>query len=434
VWLPDGRRSTEVQILLINDNSAHLNWGAQASPPSLTKVLKETMPGSTIDALPHAWLTRMYRRMSTPLGGRLIQAGRWRGVGPILHRCSVPVKFFPEVADDFEFWADQWMSGRGGPQGQEFLGLAERADVIVYNGENSIYRNTDEGCHGIFLLWLAKTRLRKPSCIVNHTCHLDDVRPIMSGMVKLVYPVLDLVAVREPCSLANLQSLGIKNAELFPDVVFSQDRSGYPSSGFEEWRRQQDLDRLEYFCLSASGLPVSVPIGRWEGEVTALVRELRSLGLQAVLVAKDPWCQFLADVAERTGSLYFGPEHEFQDLWPLFEGASFLVTGHYHYVIFGAMVGCPFVPLSANNHKMRGVCEHLGWHRTVPFDVTFLRSCRAEIVDEARRLRADRPRLSANLLQRAAVLRDEARRLGARVAEVARGAEQPATSIQRGGR
>lgn len=412
-----------MRTLLINDNSAHVNWGAQASPPALTKILTEALPNCTITALPHAWLTRSYRRMHALAGGRLIRDGQWRWVRPVLTRCSMPVPFFPEVADDFDYWADEWLAGRGGPQATEYLALAGAADVIVYNGENSIYRNTPEGCHGIFLLWLAKTRLGKPSCIVNHTAQLNDVLPIMSGMAKLVFPALDLVAVREPCSLANLQALGIKNAELFPDVVFSQEPGKYSRSLVGPWRLQHGLGDQAYFCLSASGLPVSMPKGRWDGEVTALVRDLKANGLQCVLVAKDPWCLPLAEVAKRTDSLFFGPEHEFHDLWPLFEGASFLVTGHYHYAIFAAMVGCPFIPLSVNNHKMRGVCEHLGWERTSPFDATLLRSCRSEIVNEARRLRDHRPKLSAHLLERSEVLRCEAFQLGARVAQVAQRVE-----------
>ena len=418
-----------VRVLLINDNSAHVNWGAQASPPALMKILRSSVPGVEIAVLRWEWLRRSYRQLGIGgIGEMVLRSDGWSGARRALNRFSRPREFYPTVADDFDFFADEWMAGRGGPQAVEFLDLARGVDVVVYNGENSIYSNTTEGCHGIFLLWLARTRLGKPACIVNHTAQLDDVRPIMSGMVKLVYPVLDLVAVREPRSRANLQALGIDNAELFPDVVFALDPGEYSAERVEAWRRQHGLAGQAYFCVSASGLPVSMPRGTWDGEVTALVRDLKASGLQAVLVAKDPWCQPLADVARRTDSAFFGPEHEFHDLWPLFEGASFLVSGHYHYVIFGAMVGCPFVPLSTNNHKMRGVCEHLGWQRTVPFDATSLRSCRGEIVDDARGLSENRHELSAHLLERSAAFRNEAERLGKRVAEVARGVGLAAAS------
>ena len=411
-------KTTAMKILLINDNSAHVNWGAQASPPALMGILKQGLPDASITALSHAWLAcSHYRRMHPLVGGLLIrEKNRPRAVRFFLNRCSVLEPFYPEVADDFDYFADEWLAGRGGPQADEFLALAAKADVIVYNGENSIYRNTAEGCHGIFLLWLAKTRMGKFSCVVNHTSHQTGVRPIMAGMIQLVFPALDMAAVREPCSLASLQALGIRNAELFPDVVFSRRPGDYARDRADEWRRHHGLVNQAYFCLSASGLPVSPPRKTWDGEVTALIRELKALGLQAVLLAKDPWCLFLAEVAKRTNSLFFGPEHEYHELWPILEGASFLVTGHYHYVIFGAMVGCPFVPLSVNNHKMQGVCELLEWDRTQPFDTTYLKSCRTEIVAEAGRLADNRPELSAHLIGKTAQLRDDALKLGAVIA------------------
>lgn len=406
--------------------------GAQATPQALVGILKASFPDCKITALPHDWLTRSYRRMWGLFEGQLFCVDRWKGIRLFLHKGSSEEVFFPTVADDFDFWADEWMAGRGGPQGEEFCTLSKAADIIIYNGENSIYRNTPEGCHALFLLWLAKTRLNKPSCIVNHTAHLDGIRAIMNGMVKLVFPLLDLVAVREPCSQANLKALGISNAELFPDVVFSMKPSVDFGARVDAWLSRRGLSAQSYFCLSASGLPVSMPRGKWEGEVTTLVRELKNLGFQAVLVAKDPWCLPLAEVAKRTDSAFFGPEHEYGELWRLFEGASFLVSGHYHYVIFGAMVGCPFVPLSANNHKMQGVCEFLNWSRTTPFDVTSLRSCRCEIFEEARRLRDNRSGISEGLFKRAQEMQRETLVLGTRIASVLGGAAASLTVLRSG--
>ena len=410
--------TTMVNLLLINDNSAHVNWGAQATPPALVRIIKQGMPDADITSLSHAWLAQHFqRRMHSILGGRLIpEKKRSRLMRKILNRCSRLESFYPEVADDFNHWADEWLAGRGGPQADEFLALAEKADIVIYNGENSIYRNTSEGCHGIFLLWLAKTRLNKPAAIVNHTCQQNTVRPIMSGMIQLVFPRLDLAAVREPCSLANLQSLGIKNADLFPDVAFALRPGDYSTDRVDQWRRQHGLTDQSYFCLSASGLPVSKPHGAWNGEVMSLVRDLKAIGLQAVLIAKDPWCLFLEDVARRTDSLYFGPEHEYHDLWPLLEDAAFLLSGHYHYVIFGAMVGCPFIPLSVNNHKMQGLCELLEWGRTSPFDATYLKNCRPEIVTEAKHLMDHKPKLTEHLKAKSQRLHHNALKLGESIA------------------
>lgn len=410
-----------MKVLIINDNSAHLNWGAQASPPALFEIIEQSLPDTNITALTHEWLTRSFhRRMRSLLGGRLVREKKeWRRpIRSLVNRFSTPEPFYPEVADDFDCFADEWLKGHGGPQAEEFLQLAKNSDIVVYNGENSIYRNTSEGCHGIFLLWLAKTRLNKPSCIVNHTAHQNGVRPIMDGMIQLVFPKLDLVAVREPCSLQNLDNLGIKNAMLFPDVVFAFRPNNFSEVRVKNWRNQQNLTDNSYFCLSASGLPTSKPRGSWDGEVTKLVQDLKSLGHQAVLLAKDPWCLFLEEVARRTDSLFFGPEYEFHDLWPLLKGASFLVTGHYHYVIFGAMVGCPFIPLTVNNHKMQGVCQLLEWERTVPFDVTYLRNCRADIFNEASKIVDKRSTLCNHLINRTIQLRQETLKLGEKILRI----------------
>ncbi len=412
-----------MKILLINDNSALPNWGAQATTHCLLRVLW-SIPGAETAAIPHEWLTRLHRMVRIPglRSSSIVRNDALGFAGPIVRRVSTPIDFFPQVADDFDFWADEWLAGRGGPQAAEFLSMARDADIVVYNGENSIYRNTGEGRHGLFLMWIAKTRLQKPTCIVNHTAHLDEVLPVMPAIVKLVYPELDLVAVREPRSLDNLKDHGIRNAVLFPDIVFAHDPDTTDSEPVDRWRREVGLGDDPYFCLSGSGLLMSMARPTWDGEVAELVRALQTLVPRAVLMAKDPWCAGLEEVARRTGAAFFGPEHGFPELWPLLERASFLVTGHFHYAIMGAMVGCPFVPLSVNNHKMQGVCEHLGWHLTEPFDATSLATCRNGIVNEVRRLLDERPEMSSQLAVRSAEMRTEVWGLAERIAELGRGA------------
>ncbi len=409
-----------MKILLLNDNSALPNWGAQATTHLLLEVLR-SIPGGEVESIPHEWLTRHHRRLRfAGPGSRFVIRSPAPGYkGAIVRRLSTPVEVFPKTADDFEYWADEWIAGRGGPQGTEFLTLVQNADVVVYNGENSIYRNTGEGIHGLFLTWVAKTRMGKPTCIVNHTAHLDDILPVMPAMVKLVYPKLDLVAVREPRSLANLKEHGISNAVLFPDIVFAHDPRNTEQDTVDTWLRRVGIGSQPYFCLSGSGLLMSMPRAEWDGRVVEIVRGLQSVIPNGVLLAKDPWCFGLQEVARRTGAAYFGPEHEFQELWPLFERASFLVTGHFHYAIMSAMVGCPFVPLSVNNHKMRGVCEHLGWHLTEPHDATWLDSCRDLIVEQSRDLATRRNELSKRLLERSSLMRREVWPLAERVGRIA---------------
>lgn len=391
------------RILLINDNSEQDNWGAQATPYALKQMLHETIADLHITAFSYSWLLRQFRQL-TYRPKVVFERRRY----PFLSRISAHKEFFPIIADEFSYAAQRWLNGQGGPMAREFIQAASNADVIVHNGEHSIYRNTLEGCRSLFLLWFAQNHLHKPACEVNHTAHLTGVRPIMSGMVKLVYPSLALVTVREPCSLKNLDDLGITNAHLVPDVAFFISEQDFDEQSVKRWKQQVGLEDRAYFCLSGSALPMESPRPGWEGAVVQLVNQLKRIVPQAVLMAKDRHCQFLKQVADQTDSLFFGPEHSFLEVWPLLRKAKFLVSGHYHYVIMGSMVGCPFIPLSTNSHKMQGVCEHLQWHITTPYDATALHQDTPAIIAAAEQIIDQRTHYSEHLRTRALQLHSEA--------------------------
>jgi len=397
-----------VHALLLNDNSAHPNWGAQATPRALRYILKEKMPDCEIRAVPWDWI-RMDRRVPRLglLKGLELRLDAVPHTAFLVARLTRSKEIHPRVRDDFDWFADRWADGRMGPAARHFVELAHWADVVVYNGENNLYRNTLEGCRSIFLMYLVKTRLGKPACAVNHTVHITGVRPIMKAMIESVFPLLDLVTSREPCSHRALLDLGVAEARSGADVVFALPEADEARQKVDRWLEEKGLTGRPYACLSASGLPVSRPREGYDGAMTGLARRLgEELGMPVVLLARDPSCQFLEEAARRTGFPYFGPEHHFSELWPLLRQASVVVTGHYHYIIIGAIGGCPFVPLSANNHKMQGVCEQLEWERTEPYDVTWLRPVIEDICTEAAGLVRSGTPIRERLRRRAAELAD----------------------------
>lgn len=397
-----------MRLLFLNDNRAHPNWGAQATPHSIDTIFEAGAPDCERTWLSWDWLRSRHRRLKAPLPPRYyepagLRRGRW-----VLGRLSRSQNFFPRVADDFDRFADEWLAGKGGPMADRFLSELQQSGALVYNGENSLYRNTLEGTRALFLMWLAKTRVGTPTCIINHTAHPTDVRPMMTAMIRKVYPKLDLVTCREAESHRLLHDMGLTNAQLIPDVVFGLGESPESDDHIKSWLSEHGLERHKYVCMSASGLPVSRPRGDWDGEYTALVRSVQKrTGLPVVLVAKDPPCQFLGDVANRAGAVYFGPDHHFTELWPLFRQAAAVVTGHFHYAIIAAIGGCPYVPLSANNHKMAGVCEMLNWEPVEPFDVTDLSSCGEAVTDRLAEVIRTRADSTSALAQRANELRDQ---------------------------
>jgi len=409
-----------MRILLINDNSAHPNWGAQATPFALQEILAERMPVCEIRKITWDWIRMDTRVPKTRLLGTFeVRPNAIPHFGFLVAKLTRSKDIYPRVRDDFDWFADRWAAGRMGKVAKYFVELVRWADVVVYNGENNLFRNTVEGCRSVFLMYLVKTRLGKPACSVNHTVHITKVRPIMKAMIESVFPSLDLVISREPKSYRALQELGVTNARSGADPVFSLKEKDDARRRIDGWLEENGLAGKPFACLSASGLPASRPRGENDGAVSALARKLRStLKMPVVLVARDPGCQFLKEVAHRTGNPYFGPEHHFSDLWPLFRNASVIVTGHYHYVIIAAISGCPFVPLSANNHKMSGVCEQLGWERTMPFDVTWLGPVISEICQEAAELVGRRDVVGSRLATRATDLGKLALRTGEWVRDV----------------
>ncbi len=408
-----------MRLLFLNDNRNHPNWGAQATPHALDAVFEAKAPQCERTWLSWDWLRSRHRELKPPLPRRYYEPAALRHGRRIMARLSHAVDFFPRIADDLDFFADEWMAGRGGPMGERFLSELDRCEALVYNGENSLYRNTLEGTRALFLLWLSATRLGKPTCIVNHTAHPTNVRPMMTAMIRKVFPRLDLVTCRESASLDLLHGMGLNNAELVPDVVYWLRETETAREHVDAWLVANGLEPGRYICMSASGLPTSRPRGDWDGAFTALARRVqRKTGLRTVLAARDAPCQFLEESARRTGSVFFGPEHHFSELWLLFRQAAGLVTGHFHYGIIASIVGCPFVPLSANNHKMAGLNMMLQWEPVEPFDVTDLSSCDEGITARLQTILDDRPALSAHLETRSAVLRDQVGELPGRVLEV----------------
>jgi len=414
------------RLLLLADNSDQNNWGAQATPYAIRRILKGADPELRVDALAYGWLTQRERVFDRgPARGRVFPQPKNGALAWLSAPLSDIAQFFPQMTDEFERYANEWSSGRGGRMASEFEKALSSCDAVVYNAENGVYRNSLAGTRSLFLLWYAKTRLGKPSGVINQTAMMSHMPvPLMPGMVKLVYPMLDLVLAREPASWKDLCDFGISNAKLVPDVVFYCDETDFDETPVAAWKARMGLRAQEYFCFGASSLPMDKPGQSDEGAVAALVAQLkRATGRQCVLVAKDSHCQFLKDVASLTGSIFFGPEHSFKELWPLFRDASFLVTGHFHYIIMGAMVGCPYIPLSTNNHKTNGVNEHLQWHHRECFDATALSVCSPEIVAEAKMLVAEREALSTHLVHRTAQLRLEAAETGTAVAALTRGSD-----------
>ncbi len=117
-------------VLLLNDCRDQDNFGAEVLVDGLLEILSHRLPTSEILPIPSHWVIDARHGL-----------GGFRNSGAGMQQ---PKATFPALADQFETVADDWLAGDGGPGAAEFLDRIRRSDVVVLNGEGSLYRDNLE--------------------------------------------------------------------------------------------------------------------------------------------------------------------------------------------------------------------------------------------------------------------------------------------------
>jgi polysaccharide pyruvyl transferase WcaK-like protein len=383
-------------IVLLNDCRDQVNYGAEVLVDGLLRILQGRRPDATIRPIPSHWV----------LDANAFEALVDAGAG--LHR---PRARYPKVADQFEGIADDWSAGRGGPDAPEIVRRFDGADLVVLNGEGSIYRNNLSAIRELFLAWFAKARLGIPTVYVNGMVHLTDVSPVLPAMVRKTFGVLDAVAVREAPSLRNLRQYAPEiDAQVFPDSAFViEPDEAWESAAFGAVRRE--IGDAPYFCFDPGPMPIDARRGG-SSALHRLIVGLQGVAPRAVLVCSAPADAYIRTVAEETGSLYVDSITHYREFMALTAGAEFLVSGRYHNPILAAISGCPTIALASTSHKVHGTCEMLDDVLGAPYDGTNLVPEIDGIVTRARGYVADRAAWRDRMQAICARRRAEALRLG----------------------
>ena len=155
-------------VLVINDSRDQINYGAEALVEGLLHILRVALPNHTLRLIPSHWLDEAGIPSAFHSGDSLEYPGE--------------SALWPAVADQFECVADEWLAGRGGRGAAAYLEKLEGVDIVVLNGEGSIYRTNISAVRELFLAWFAKTQTgdsnslsqRHGSTYFDHaslTCH-----------------------------------------------------------------------------------------------------------------------------------------------------------------------------------------------------------------------------------------------------------------------
>lgn len=322
------------RILLLNDTRDQNNWGSVALTEALLAILRDACPEMDLRCIPSISL--------------------WSSTSP----AGATTMVLPELADDYEETAAAWQSGRGGREADAFIRQVQWADVVIYNGEGSIYRRNHSAVKALFMSWYARKILGKPCAYLNGGLHLTHVEPFLPPMARRTLVELDAVSIRESWSLkcADEFAPGVK-AELLPDSVFYY--ACQPTAAPVEAQTPEGLVPGEYFCVSGGQMPHSLVRGK-DAPLCRLIRGLQAKGLKAVILGREDEDQYLARVAEMCGCSFHGRELGVGEVLGILRSAALQLSGRYHHFIFGSLWGVPAIGFAAMSHKVQGLADWFG--------------------------------------------------------------------------
>ena len=407
------------KVILLNDCRDQVNFGASVLVEGLFEILSRSLPTATILPIPSYWL--MDLDAGEPFVGN--------GAG-----FRQPSATFPALADQFDTVADAWMNGAGGRGADVYLRRLEGADLVVLNGEGSMYRTNVSAIRELFLAWLAKERLGIPTIFVNGMVHLTGVVPVLPAMVRKTFSALDAVAVREPCSLRNVREYapGV-DVRVFPDSAFVCTPDEARETPAVRSVRAA-VGGSAYFCFDPGAMPMDHRPPRRSG-LYELISRLKDVVPTAVFVNSAPADAYIRAIADETESLYVDTLTDYREYMALVAGAQFVASGRYHNPLLAALMGCPSITFSSSSHKVHGACEMLDNIIGTPYDGTDLRTHLDAIEQQARGYVEHRDDLRARLLELCARRRAEALEIGELAADVLRrhaaGAASSAEAAQR---
>lgn len=380
-----------MKLLILNDGINYENWGIKACIDGLKSLFNEAIEHVEIEGLPHSYMHKKYSWEPKLLGKNILNE-KSRIAPRILNEFHI----LPVVADEFDYVADLWEQGKGGPGADHFIKTITHKDVIVFNAEGSTYRNNIGALKGLFMLWYAKNRANKTCYFMNGSVTLTLVDATLPAMIQKTFNSIDGVAVREPYSARNIKAFYPEiKLQVIPDSVFALDLIGQASLS----RLNFNFPREPFFCFSLSMLPMDFRRTLDKSKLVILINRLKKIVPNAILLAKDVEDQVITDVCRLTNSQFVGPEYSYQEISYILSKAKFLFSGRYHHLIFATKVGCPVIPMASSSHKIHGLADLFGGLMPTPIDPTNLKVESDKITEIAKTILTDKG-LSGKYLQK----------------------------------
>ncbi|MGD1921142.1 MAG: polysaccharide pyruvyl transferase family protein [Pleurocapsa sp.] len=274
----------------------------------------------------------------------------------------------PENLSEFEPFAQKAIAGE---ILQTEIQCLKKCDLVVINGEGSIYDRQRKGRMMLFVAYLAKRHFNKPCILVNHTADVHD--PIMAEMVSCIYPMLDDVVFREPLSAEACSNfIREDNSLLAADAAFTYrpmpktvwssvaEREGYfsiwPDSavGFNPQK--------PYICVGGSSIYLRPDRPQYD-PIPGFIELCIALQNIAPVVLTAP-CQtdekIFRPVAKELNLPLIALSTPTQQAVDILGHASAYISGRWHPSILALTGGTPIVTLTANTYKTQALLKQIG--------------------------------------------------------------------------
>ena len=318
-----------MKIAYYVDSSSAVNWGGQATSAGIRHLVEKTYPDA--EFVPVRFRSLPFRNAT--FLRRLLDIAVWWAVKTGNVPLLVRILHWYGIDRD----------------------LYDRFDVVCFNGEGAIH---DKSGH-VFRLVGSLYAFKKKGVRVYAVNQTVDVRPdgLSAKLLKLVFPALDRVAVREPRSLSLMKSLGL-SAELIGDAAYAL--PVMPPAERQERFRRFGIDKPFVAVTASSFLRRD---RQSVAKVDRLLKTLAGLNIGMVFLANTKTDLYIAKRLQQKYGLKIVDYEmaDYLDAIAIISMADLVVGGRQHPNIFAAKYGVPFVGLDGNTHKMRGVAELLNY-------------------------------------------------------------------------
>jgi polysaccharide pyruvyl transferase WcaK-like protein len=419
-----------LKVFFVNDTSDSKNWGCRATTAALRKMVEQSQAAQITHTLFLKRMSLRERYVSSkkiqqveqmavtatrhlPVGKSMANYVNTRYLQPVWSWLAGIRDSVPESYTEFSTFANKVIADELFTPEKQAL---ENCDLVVINGEGSIYDRQRKGRMMLFIAYLAKVHFNKPCILVNHTADLRD--PVMTDMATQVYPLLDDVIFREPLSAEAGRSLGRSSDDsLAADAAFTYrpidaatladvaSRDGYfsifPDSavGFDPGK--------PYICVGGSSIylradrPAYDPIPGFQD----LCKKLQKYVAPVVLTVPCPTDEKIFRPIARSLNLpLIALTTPTQQAVDILGNAAAYISGRWHPSIMALTGGTPIITLTANTYKTQALMQQIELDAPT-FDALMLHKEVGDIVD-----------LAKVYLEQGEVLRDQLRNRACRLA------------------